>query len=116
MGSKSESEGENTCVEVFVAGTVLVGPLQLHLVVENVAVVEMVMVVTKVAVVQMVMVVENVAAVEVVMQETEDCRGRTWFYENYGALRDVHQNHLSEMLALLTGTDESRCKRGVPTS
>jgi glucose-6-phosphate 1-dehydrogenase len=45
----------------------------------------------------------HVAAVEVVMQETEDCEGRTWFYENYGALRDVHQNHLSEMLALLTG-------------
>ena len=35
------------------------------------------------------------------MTETEDCEGRTKFYDEYGVLRDVHQNHLSEMAALI---------------
>jgi hexose-6-phosphate dehydrogenase len=38
--------------------------------------------------------------VEVVQKETEDVAGRTWFYDNYGAVRDLLQNHLSEVLAL----------------
>jgi hexose-6-phosphate dehydrogenase len=44
-----------------------------------------------------------VEEIEVVMQETEDCEGRTAFFERYGIVRDVLQNHLSEMLGLATG-------------
>ena len=40
---------------------------------------------------------EHVERVEVVMKETEDCEGRTGFYDAYGVLRDVHQNHLTQM-------------------
>ena len=39
--------------------------------------------------------------IEVAMMETEDCAGRTGFYDKYGVIRDVFQNHLSEMLALI---------------
>jgi hypothetical protein len=40
---------------------------------------------------------EHVERVEVVMKETDDCKGRTGFYDAYGVLRDVHQNHLTQM-------------------
>jgi len=43
----------------------------------------------------------HVAQIDVAMMETEDCEGRTGFYDKYGVLRDVFQNHLSEMLALI---------------
>lgn len=43
-----------------------------------------------------------VERVEVVMAEKENCEGRTGFYDKYGVVRDVLQNHLTEMLALLT--------------
>jgi hexose-6-phosphate dehydrogenase len=43
---------------------------------------------------------EYVDYVEVVQKETEDVAGRTWFYDNYGAIRDLLQNHLTEVLAL----------------
>ena len=46
---------------------------------------------------------EHVERVELVMAETEDCEGRTFFYERYGAVRDVLQNHVTTMLALLAG-------------
>jgi hexose-6-phosphate dehydrogenase len=42
-----------------------------------------------------------VERIEVFMKETETCEGRTAFYENYGIVRDVLQNHLSEALALI---------------
>ena len=42
-----------------------------------------------------------VERVEVVMKETEDCAGRTKFYNQYGVIRDVLQNHLTEMAALI---------------
>ncbi len=35
------------------------------------------------------------------MKETEDCEGRTWFYNDYGIIRDVLQNHLTQILVLL---------------
>ena len=38
--------------------------------------------------------------VEVAMVESVDCAGRTWFYDDYGVVRDVMQNHVSQMLAL----------------
>ena len=44
---------------------------------------------------------DSVKRVEIVMSEEEDCKGRTKFYNEYGVVRDVLQNHLSEMLALL---------------
>jgi hexose-6-phosphate dehydrogenase len=42
---------------------------------------------------------DHVESVEVVMKEKEDVEGRTWFYDNYGAVRDILQNHLTEVLA-----------------
>ena len=45
---------------------------------------------------------ENVKSVEIVMSETEDCEGRTGFYDDVGVLRDVMQNHLTMMAAFLT--------------
>jgi len=44
---------------------------------------------------------ENIQAMEIVMMETEGCAGRTNFYDSYGVFRDIHQNHLTEVLALL---------------
>jgi hexose-6-phosphate dehydrogenase len=44
---------------------------------------------------------KHVASVEVSMKETEDCEGRTSFYEGYGVIRDVLQNHLTQVLVLL---------------
>ena len=44
---------------------------------------------------------DYVDKIEVAMMETEDCAGRTGFYDKYGVIRDVFQNHLSEMLALI---------------
>jgi len=43
-----------------------------------------------------------VERIEVVMQETETVEGRTEFFERYGIVRDVLQNHLSVMLAHAT--------------
>jgi len=43
----------------------------------------------------------SIESVKVVMKETEDCEGRTGFYDAYGVLRDVHQNHLTEVLSLV---------------
>lgn len=43
----------------------------------------------------------HVERVEIVMKETLDAEGRTSFYEEYGVIRDVVQNHLTEILVLL---------------
>ena len=43
----------------------------------------------------------GIQLVEVAMEETLDIRGRASFYNANGVLRDVHQNHLTEILALL---------------
>ncbi|XP_069466128.1 GDH/6PGL endoplasmic bifunctional protein [Ambystoma mexicanum] len=40
----------------------------------------------------------HVERVEIVLKETVDAKGRTSFYEEYGVVRDVIQNHLTEML------------------
>jgi hexose-6-phosphate dehydrogenase len=45
---------------------------------------------------------EHVARIDVVMKEKVDCAGRAGYYDDYGVIRDIHQNHLSEMLALAT--------------
>tara|TARA_B100000795_G_C22778262_1_gene431051 strand:- start:146 stop:1771 length:1626 start_codon:yes stop_codon:yes gene_type:complete len=43
---------------------------------------------------------KHVKHVEVVMKEETDCAGRAGYYDDYGVVRDLHQNHLSEMMAL----------------
>lgn len=43
----------------------------------------------------------HVERVEVIMKETVDVEGRTSFYEEYGVIRDVLQNHLTEVLTLV---------------
>lgn len=44
----------------------------------------------------------HVAAIEITMAETLGMEGRGRFYEEVGALRDVVQNHLLQVVALLT--------------
>nr|XP_008120677.1 PREDICTED: GDH/6PGL endoplasmic bifunctional protein isoform X1 [Anolis carolinensis] len=44
----------------------------------------------------------HVERVEIVLKETVDVKNRTSFYEEYGVIRDVLQNHLTEVLMLLT--------------
>ncbi|XP_065552444.1 GDH/6PGL endoplasmic bifunctional protein isoform X1 [Lathamus discolor] len=44
----------------------------------------------------------HVERMEVVLKETVDAKGRTSFYEQYGVIRDVLQNHLTEALMFLT--------------
>ncbi|XP_063799166.1 GDH/6PGL endoplasmic bifunctional protein [Pseudophryne corroboree] len=41
---------------------------------------------------------QHVDRVEIVMKEMVDAKGRTSFYEEYGVIRDVIQNHLTEIL------------------
>ncbi|XP_053546109.1 GDH/6PGL endoplasmic bifunctional protein [Bombina bombina] len=41
---------------------------------------------------------QHVDRIEIVMKETLDAKGRTSFYEEYGVIRDVIQNHLTEIL------------------
>ncbi|KAM8927213.1 GDH/6PGL endoplasmic bifunctional protein [Pelodytes ibericus] len=41
----------------------------------------------------------HVDRVEIVLKETVDAKGRISFYEEYGVIRDVIQNHLTEILA-----------------
>ncbi|XP_068842544.1 GDH/6PGL endoplasmic bifunctional protein isoform X1 [Capricornis sumatraensis] len=43
----------------------------------------------------------HVERVEIIMKETLDAEGRTSFYEEYGVIRDVLQNHLTEVLTLV---------------
>nr|XP_020637893.1 GDH/6PGL endoplasmic bifunctional protein [Pogona vitticeps]XP_020637894.1 GDH/6PGL endoplasmic bifunctional protein [Pogona vitticeps]XP_020637895.1 GDH/6PGL endoplasmic bifunctional protein [Pogona vitticeps]XP_020637896.1 GDH/6PGL endoplasmic bifunctional protein [Pogona vitticeps]XP_020637897.1 GDH/6PGL endoplasmic bifunctional protein [Pogona vitticeps] len=43
----------------------------------------------------------HVERVEIVLKETVDVKNRTSFYEEYGVIRDVLQNHLTEVLMLL---------------
>nr|XP_033778028.1 GDH/6PGL endoplasmic bifunctional protein [Geotrypetes seraphini]XP_033778030.1 GDH/6PGL endoplasmic bifunctional protein [Geotrypetes seraphini]XP_033778031.1 GDH/6PGL endoplasmic bifunctional protein [Geotrypetes seraphini]XP_033778032.1 GDH/6PGL endoplasmic bifunctional protein [Geotrypetes seraphini] len=43
----------------------------------------------------------NVERVEIVLKETLDAKGRTSFYEQYGVIRDVIQNHLTEILTCI---------------
>ena len=48
----------------------------------------------------------GIERVEAAMAESVDCAGRTRFYDDYGVVRDVMQNHVSQMMALtLCGLD-----------
>ncbi|XP_054757055.2 GDH/6PGL endoplasmic bifunctional protein-like [Lytechinus pictus] len=44
---------------------------------------------------------ENIERVEIVMKESLDSKGRIYFYDKYGVMRDVMQNHLTEIMALV---------------
>ncbi|XP_029630421.1 GDH/6PGL endoplasmic bifunctional protein-like isoform X1 [Salmo trutta] len=44
----------------------------------------------------------HIERVEIVLKETLDAKGRIPFYEQYGVIRDVIQNHLTEVMTLLT--------------
>ncbi|XP_036781171.2 GDH/6PGL endoplasmic bifunctional protein isoform X1 [Manis pentadactyla] len=43
----------------------------------------------------------HVERVEIVMKETVDVAGRISFYDRYGVIRDILQNHLTEVLTLV---------------
>ncbi|XP_066126628.1 GDH/6PGL endoplasmic bifunctional protein isoform X3 [Saccopteryx bilineata] len=43
----------------------------------------------------------HVERVEIIVKETVDAKGRTSFYEEYGVIRDILQNHLTEILTLV---------------
>ncbi|KAJ7306376.1 hypothetical protein JRQ81_009721 [Phrynocephalus forsythii] len=43
----------------------------------------------------------HVERVEIVLKETVDVKNRTSFYEEYGVVRDILQNHLTEVLMFL---------------
>ena len=42
-----------------------------------------------------------IESIEIVMKECIDCKGRTEFYNNYGVVLDVMQNHLTEVFLRL---------------
>ena len=44
---------------------------------------------------------DHVESVQIVLKEKDDCRRRTAFYDNYGVIRDVIQNHMTELLTLI---------------
>ncbi|XP_074501096.1 GDH/6PGL endoplasmic bifunctional protein [Sebastes fasciatus] len=44
----------------------------------------------------------HIDRVEIIMKETLDVKGRIPFYDQYGVIRDVLQNHLTEVMTLLT--------------
>ncbi|XP_056255561.1 GDH/6PGL endoplasmic bifunctional protein [Seriola aureovittata] len=44
----------------------------------------------------------HIERVEIVLKETLDVKGRIPFYDQYGVIRDVLQNHLTEVMTLLT--------------
>uniref|UniRef100_A0A8C7VHE2 Hexose-6-phosphate dehydrogenase (glucose 1-dehydrogenase) n=1 Tax=Oncorhynchus mykiss TaxID=8022 RepID=A0A8C7VHE2_ONCMY len=44
----------------------------------------------------------HIERVEIVLKETLDAVGRIPFYDQYGVIRDVIQNHLTEVMTLLT--------------
>ncbi len=45
---------------------------------------------------------EQISHVEIAMKERLDVAGRSRFYDRYGVIRDVFQNHLTEILVQLT--------------
>ncbi|XP_034389445.1 GDH/6PGL endoplasmic bifunctional protein [Cyclopterus lumpus] len=44
----------------------------------------------------------HIERVEIIMKESLDVKGRIPFYDQYGVIRDVLQNHLTEVMTLLT--------------
>ena len=44
---------------------------------------------------------DHIEWVEIMLKETADCRERTNFYDKYGVIRDVMQNHMTELLVMV---------------
>ena len=44
---------------------------------------------------------DHIERVEIVLKERNDCKGRTNFYDRYGVVRDVMQNHMTELLVMV---------------
>ena len=44
---------------------------------------------------------EFIESIEIVVKEQVDCKGRTEYYDEYGVVLDVMQNHMTEVLARL---------------
>ncbi|KAM9859062.1 GDH/6PGL endoplasmic bifunctional protein [Aulostomus maculatus] len=44
----------------------------------------------------------HIERIEIVLKETLDVKGRIPFYDQYGVIRDILQNHLTEVMTLLT--------------
>lgn len=44
---------------------------------------------------------DHIERVEIVLKERNDCKGRTNFYDHYGVIRDVMQNHMTELLVMV---------------
>ncbi|XP_014873164.1 GDH/6PGL endoplasmic bifunctional protein [Poecilia latipinna] len=44
----------------------------------------------------------HIERIEIILKETLDVKGRISFYDEYGVIRDVLQNHLTEVMTLLT--------------
>lgn len=44
---------------------------------------------------------DHIERVEIVLKERSDCKGRTNFYDRYGVIRDVMQNHMTELLVMV---------------
>ena len=59
---------------------------------------------------------DHISHIEAIIKEKLDCSGRTRFYDQYGVIRDVFQNHLTEMTTLVamelptSGEDSSKMK------
>ena len=59
---------------------------------------------------------DHISHIKAVINEKLDCSGRTKFYDQYGVIRDVFQNHLTEMITLVamelltSGEDSSKMK------
>lgn len=45
---------------------------------------------------------DNVASVRITFKEDFDCQGRAGYFNNYGIIRDIMQNHLLHLLTLVT--------------
>ncbi|EDO47901.1 predicted protein, partial [Nematostella vectensis] len=43
----------------------------------------------------------HVDRVEIVLKEKDNCKGRTRFYNQYGVIRDVMQNHMTELMLMV---------------
>jgi len=52
--------------------------------------------------------IKQIEKVEIQMVETEDCKGRTSFYDEVGVIRDTMQNHLMMMLSLFTMSNDPK--------
>ena len=56
---------------------------------------------------------DGIQLIEVAMEETVDISGRGSFYDSNGVIRDVHQNHLMEILTILLDGSNVASKKNI---